>query len=70
LPKSGNVGIKIFDINGKCLKTLFNGKQAEGAQNISWDSRNDDNKIVSSGVYLYQIIFDNEIISKKMLLIK
>jgi len=70
LPNPGNVEIKIFDINSKCIKTLFNGFQAKGDQSISWDSRDDNNKQVASGVYLYRMKFNDQIINKKMLLIK
>ncbi len=70
LSNPGNVEIKIFDINSKCIKTLFNGFQTKGDQSISWDSRDDNNKQVASGVYLYQMKFNDQIINKKMLLIK
>ena len=70
LPNPGSVEIKIFDLNSKCIKTLFNGFQTKGTKNVSWDSRDDNNQYVASGVYLYQIKFDNLIVNKKMLVIK
>ncbi len=42
--------IKIFNFNGKLIRTL---------KVNSWDGRDEDGKIVESGVYIYEIISDN-----------
>jgi len=67
------VVLKIFDITGKEIKTLYNGYQNKGKYNLKFGSDN-----LTSGVYFYQITArdltgkSNEFFTqtKKMLLIK
>jgi hypothetical protein len=56
LPKAENIEIKIFDILGREVRTLFNGFHKAGADQIYWDGR----KViiirgVAAGVYLCQL---------------
>lgn len=70
LPKSGMVDVKIYDINGRLIRTMLNEHQEMGTHQIKWDSKNDAGTTVASGVYFYQIRFDNSVLSRKMLLLK
>ncbi|MCX7798274.1 MAG: T9SS type A sorting domain-containing protein [Melioribacter sp.] len=65
LPKSGNVVIKVYNLLGKEVATLFNGFQYAGNHKVTFDATN-----LSSGVYVYSVQFDNATISKKMILMK
>jgi len=70
LPKTGNVEIRIFNINGQLVKILENTEQAAGAHKIVWDATNNSGGTVASGLYVYQVSFENSILNKKMLFIK
>ncbi|MCX7875432.1 MAG: T9SS type A sorting domain-containing protein [Melioribacteraceae bacterium] len=70
LPKQSRVQIKIFDITGKEIRTLIDEERAAGKYNILWDSRNNLGQKVSSGIYIYKIIADNFVQTKKMVLAK
>ncbi len=70
LPKIGNVEIKIFNVNGQLVKTLGITRQAQGMHTFVWDGKNNDEKTVASGLYLYQVTFENSMLAKKMLFIK
>lgn len=70
IPKSGNVEVKIYNISGQLTRTIENGFRNAGTYKIFWDSKNDFGQKVSSGVYIYQVKYDNAIISKKLILIK
>ena len=75
LPGSGTVRIKIFDLQGRLVKTLFSGSQQAGAYTVCWDGRDMHDRPVAAGVYLYQIEFvdaggKKTIQSKKMSLVK
>lgn len=65
LPNATYVTMKIYDINGKELVTLINGKQAAGTYKASWDANN-----YPSGTYFCKITAAglNQII--KMVLLK
>ena len=70
LPKSGFVEIKIFDITGRLVRTLISEQQEFGSHQILWDSRNESGQTAASGLYFYQIRFENSFLSSKMLLLK
>lgn len=50
LPKTSNVKLQIFDLNGRLVKTLVDEQKGAGKYEISWDSKN-----ISSGIYFYRI---------------
>ncbi|MAZ61218.1 MAG: hypothetical protein CMG50_03460 [Candidatus Marinimicrobia bacterium] len=70
LSSSENIKLIIFDINGKEIKKLADGFYKSGSYNFSWNSQDANGFQVSSGVYIYQLITDNNVFSKKMLLLK
>jgi agmatine deiminase len=64
------VTIKIFDINGREVKTLVRETFAAGEYSVTWDGANDQGIPISSGVYLYRIQAGNYTESKKMILMR
>lgn len=53
--KDGNVTIKLYTLDGRFVKTLFDEDVAAGVGLVEWDGRNEDESVVSSGIYLVQI---------------
>lgn len=70
IPGTTNVQIKIYDINGRLIKTLVNEIKDAGGHSIDWDGKNDIGMAVATGTYLYQVQLGNNIQAKKMLLLK
>lgn len=70
LKKADRVKIKIFNILGKQVKVLQNGFNNAGIHQVTWDGKDTQGQRVSSGAYIYQIITQNKIISKKLIIIK
>ncbi len=70
LPKLTNVVIKIYDINGREIKTLVNEKMNAGKYKVDWNSVDNAGAKVSSGVYFYKINAGNFTETKKMILVK
>lgn len=70
IPKETNVEIKIFNILGQEVKTLVNDVKQTGNYSIQWDGTNNQNKVTSSGVYIYKIQTKEFTDVKKMLLLK
>jgi hypothetical protein len=70
VPKGESFSIYIYDILGKLIRKLNEGKRNVDIQSVVWDGRNDSGVKVSSGVYLYQIRGKIISASKKMLLIQ
>lgn len=65
IPAVEFVSLKVFNILGKEVAELVNGKQAQGFYNVKFDASE-----FSSGVYIYKLQAGNFTITRKMLLIK
>ena len=70
IPENSNVTINIFDLSGGIVKELVKGKYNGGEYIVSWDGKNEDGKLVSSGVYLITFISNNIVEAKKVLFLK
>lgn len=60
-----NVSLKVFDINGREIETLHNGRLNAGNYKVQWNSGS-----LPSGVYFYELNSNNFKEVKKMLVIK
>ena len=67
---SGNVKLKIFNLLGEEMVTLFNEYTIPGQYNVVWDGHNSMGIAVPSGVYFYQLSADRYINTGKMILLK
>lgn len=70
LPKSGNVEIRIFNLNGQLVRKLESTHQVPGTHTVVWDGRSIGGQTVASGLYIYEVAFENSMLAKKMLFIK
>ena len=64
------INITIYDMMGRIVKTLVNGRQTAGFKSIQWNATNDRNEPVSAGLYLYTIQAGKFRQTKKMVLLK
>jgi hypothetical protein len=68
VPHEGIINIKLYDILGNEISELQNSKLPAGEYNLRLNA---DDLNLSSGVYIYQVSFNNTIsISKKALFLK
>ena len=66
----GKMEVSIYTVLGQKVKTLFNGTTLPGIHKITWDCRDETNIQLSSGIYIFELKGGENIIRKKMLLIK
>ena len=64
--RAGYVSLKIYDLNGRLIKSLIDADINAGAHHVKWDSRDDHGKSVSSGTYLCTIKTNDAIKSIKL----
>jgi len=69
LDTSGRVLLEIYDVTGRKVRTLLDSYLTQGAF-IHWDGKDDRGLVVASGVYMYQIRFQNKSISRKMFFVR
>jgi len=70
LNKSGRAQLNIFNLQGQLVKNLIDEVRKSGAYQVLWDGTNQSNQPLCSGLYFYQLKTDNQVITKKMLLLK
>ena len=70
IPISSIVSIKIFNINGKKVKTLVDGRLSPGYHQISWNGDDDNSILVSNGIYFYIMETPQYLSKRKMIFIK
>lgn len=69
LPKSEQVKIVLFDIQGREVMTLVDEVRNAGSFVVTWNGRNQQGVKVSSGVYFYQFHAGDVRITKKLSLL-
>ena len=55
LSEPSDVTIRIFNMTGQVVKTIFDEHHSAGYYSILWNGRDDSGKNVASGVYFYQL---------------
>lgn len=56
LLKDGSAVIKIFSMQGRLIKTIFDGSVASNVTyTVTWDGKNEDGETVATGIYLAHI---------------
>lgn len=70
LVRTSKIALEIFDVLGKKINTIAAGAFPKGRYNRTWDGRDETGREVASGVYIYRLKAENQIISKKMLLLR
>lgn len=70
LAAAGEVQLLVFNLLGQKVRTLISGKQTAGMHVVAWDGRDDAGKLLTSGIYLYQISTAGFSQTRKMLWVK
>ncbi|MBD3170326.1 MAG: T9SS type A sorting domain-containing protein [candidate division Zixibacteria bacterium] len=65
LPVDGNVELNVYNLGGQKVATILDGYLQAGNHSVSWDA-----STVSSGVYFYQLKTGDEVLTKRMTLLK
>lgn len=69
-PAGGHVTLKVFTVTGMEVKTLVDGPQAPGEQDVVWYGRDNRGNDVASGVYLYRMTAPGFDLTKRMVLLR
>ena len=71
LPRDASrVRLRVYDLAGHQVRTLWDGPESAGERSVVWDGRDDANRPVASGVYLYELITPEKRLTRKMTLLK
>jgi hypothetical protein len=70
IPQSAKVSLKVFDVQGRLVRTLVDGVRLAGVHPIVWDRRSNGGQSVASGVYFYRLKAPGFEKSRRMVLLK
>lgn len=70
LPENSAVSLKIYNLLGQKIRTLFSGHMLSGMKKMTWDGKNDAGRLMPSGIYFYKLTAEKYSQNKRMLLIR
>ena len=70
LPEAMDVRLEIYNISGRRVAVLADGRQPKGWQAVHWGGVDAGGRQVASGIYFYRLRAGKEVISKKMVLLR
>jgi len=70
LPEAGFVRLGVYDVLGKKLRTLVDGKMGLGLHRVVWDGRDDGGREVSSGVYVVRLEVGGRVFARKVVMVR
>jgi hypothetical protein len=70
LAQPERVKITIYDVTGREVRTLIDGKREAGLHSVAWDGLDDAGRSVGSGVYWSQMVAGSYLSNKKMVVLK
>jgi DNA-binding beta-propeller fold protein YncE len=65
-----DVKLAVYDVAGRRVRKLVDGRQRADVYKVTWDGVNDDGQRVASGVYFYKLVAGKFVQTKKMMLLK
>jgi hypothetical protein len=71
LDRSAPVELAVYDVQGRRVRTLAEGRQAPGTHTTQWDGRNAQGKQVADGLYVYRLFLGAVVIaSRQMVMVR
>lgn len=70
VPRAGHVTVAVYDLQGRHVRTLFNGDLPSGDQAVMWDGCGDDGQTCGSGVYFARMVAPDAAATAKLMLVK
>jgi subtilisin family serine protease len=70
LPADGHAELRVFDVQGRLVRSLVDGERPAGANEARWDGRDSDGRQVASGTYFARLKAAGETSVKSLVLVK
>ncbi len=66
----GPARLELFALTGQRVAVLSRGQQKAGRHRLHWDGRDDEGRPLASGIYLYRLVTDEGIRTRKLTLLR
>jgi len=63
MPKEGHVVIDIYNVKGQFIRRLINAYMVAGEYNFLWNGKDEQERIVATGFYMYRLEIDGETVA-------
>jgi hypothetical protein len=70
LAREGYARIDIFDINGRKVRTVFDGTATQGPNEAVWNGTDDLSRTVAGGVYFYRLRTSDQEFTSKLVVVR
>jgi len=70
LPASEEVELAVYNVAGQKVATLVQGTRQAGSYTVRWDGRDDQERELASGLYLYRIKAGARVETRKLMLLR
>ena len=70
LNRPSHARLEIFDMNGRLVRTLLDGRTAQGTSSISWNGLRDNGMEAANGIYLIRLTTEGKTITKQLVVLK
>ena len=70
LPNTSTGSVRIYDLLGRRVKTLFKGKMSAGYHRLTWSGKDDSGRQVATGIFLILLEADDHRRVHKLMLLK
>jgi hypothetical protein len=70
LPMKGHVELNIYNVRGQLVRHLVDENNLEGTHTVVWNGKDDQNRDIASGMYVYKISCGTKQMSGRMMLLK
>ena len=70
MPRTGHLGIKVYNLRGELVRTLVDEQREAGPGFVVWDGKNAGGAAQASGVYFYEARTADDVAVGKMTLMK
>ncbi|MCE5250088.1 T9SS type A sorting domain-containing protein [bacterium] len=70
LSEMGSTTLTVYDVLGRKVRTLLDAQLQAGKHSVVWDGRDDGGNMVSSGVYIPQLVSGGNVAAGRMMLTK
>jgi hypothetical protein len=68
---NGNeVSLKVYNISGQLVRTLFEGRKSPGSYSVKWDGRNQQGERAGNGVYVCRLVLGHGTYMKRLTVLR
>ncbi len=70
LPAPGDVDLRVYDVQGRLVRTLVQGARSAGRHEVTWDGADEGGRAAASGVYFYRLHAAGRQADRKLLMLR